>query len=138
MTRASAMLRLGSSSTTAAASSAAEGLRGPHFTSRSVTSDGSTSNLACATQRALNLDTVCCKSTPSTSAYCAPGTSMRFTHTVTGAPAAAPADACATRCEKRQIGLESSVRTSTARTRRLLAGRAADRVASQRTRRGAR
>jgi hypothetical protein len=34
--------------------------------------------------------------------------------------------------------LESSVRTSTARTRRLLAGRFADRVACQSTRRGAR
>ena len=120
------------------ASSSTSGLRAPHFTSRSVTSEGSKSSFACATQRAVKSSTVSCRSTPFTATYRAPGTSMRFTHTVTGAPAPAPADACATRCEIRQIGLESSVRTSTARTRRLLAGRAADRVASQRTRRGAR
>ena len=56
------------SSTSACASSSAVGLRAPHFTSRSVTSDRSTSSLACATQRAMNLDTVCSRSTFSTSA----------------------------------------------------------------------
>ena len=87
---ASASVKRGSSRTATAASSASDGLRGPHGTSRSVTSDWSTSSLACATQRALKSSTVSCRSTRFNATYCAPATSMRFTHTVT----AASADAC--------------------------------------------
>ena len=81
-------VKRGLSSTAAAGSSSNVGVFEPHCTSRSGASEGSMSSLACATQRALNLDTVCCKSTPSIFAYCAPGTSVRFTHTVTGASGA--------------------------------------------------
>ena len=56
------------SSTSACASSSAVGLRALHFTSRSVTSDGRTSSFSWDTQRAINLETVCCRSTSSTSA----------------------------------------------------------------------
>ena len=68
MTFASAKLRLGSSSSSALVSSFGVGLPVPHLTSRSVTSEGSTSSLACAIQRVMNFDTVCSRSTFSTSA----------------------------------------------------------------------
>ena len=45
------------------------------------------SSLALAIQQALNLDTVCCRSTLSNSAYCAPFTPLGLTHTVARAPA---------------------------------------------------
>jgi hypothetical protein len=90
VTPASASVRRGSSSTAAAASSAADGLRAPHATRRSVTSDGRMSSFACATQRVVKSSTVTCRYTSFTAAYRAPATSMRLTHTVT----AASADAC--------------------------------------------
>ena len=74
----------------AIASSSGLGSASELFTSRSVTSEGSTSSFACATQRALKSSTVCCKSTPLTATYCAPATSLRITHTVMGALACGP------------------------------------------------
>ena len=87
---ASASVKRGSSRTAAAASSASDGLRGPHATRRSVTSEGRTVSPSSTTQRALKSSTVSCRSTRFNATYCAPATSMRFTHTVT----AASADAC--------------------------------------------
>ena len=83
---AAASVRRGRSSF-ATASSSGVGSAEELSTSRSVTSEGSTSSLACATQRALKSSTVCCRSTPLTATYCAPTTSLRFTHAVLGAPA---------------------------------------------------
>jgi hypothetical protein len=89
-TPASASVRLGSSSSTAAFSSAAAGLRAPHATSRSVTSEGSTSIFACEIQRMMKSSTVCSTLTSFTATYRAPATSVRLTHAVT----ATSADAC--------------------------------------------
>ena len=89
MIPAAASVRRGRSSF-AIASSLGLGSASELFTSRSVTSEGSTSSFACATQRALKSSTVCCKSTPLTATYCAPATSLRITHPVMGALACGP------------------------------------------------
>ena len=94
MTPAAARVSRGSSSTLALASCFAVGSPAPRFTSRSVTSEGSTPSFAFATQRALKSSTVSSGSTSFTAAYCASGTSSGFTHTLMRGPAGAPADAC--------------------------------------------
>ena len=89
VTPASASVRLGSSSSTAAASSAADGLRGPQATRRSVTREGRTSSFSCAIQRAMKSSTVCSKSTSFTATYRASATPKLFSHSVKAAPAVA-------------------------------------------------
>ena len=91
MTPAVVNLRRGRSPA-AAASSSTVGSSPAHFTSLSVTSDGSNSSFAWASQRAVSSSTVSCRSTSRTAAYRAPSTSRRFTHTVAGAASATEAE----------------------------------------------
>ena len=64
VTPAAASVRLGSSSSTAAASSLAVGTPGPHFTRSSVMSEGRTLSSSCFAQRTAKSCTSCSESTP--------------------------------------------------------------------------
>ena len=80
VTPASRRLRLGSSSTTAAASWSPVGLCRQQATRRSVKSDGRTASFSSANQRDFKSSTDVCRSTPFTATYCAPSTSIGLTH----------------------------------------------------------